>query len=164
MRVNLNLGWHRRISDFFELPGGEANSARCRMANPPSENAMVGVSGDFHFVKRLPVIQVVEIDRIGRAPVGKTRGFQDISAGIVIVLISGECGIELGDSGLIELGSGVRDKFLKSDVGGLFRHHEADQGIAIHAKRVQRHHIVSRAAIRVAVRELAGGGECHFLP
>jgi hypothetical protein len=115
-------------------------------------------------VKCLPVVEVVEIDGVCGFSVGEAASGEDFLAGLVLVLISGDGGVELGDGSLVELGSVFGEKFLELDVGRFFLGDESDKRIAIHAERVEHHHVIAGAAVAVAIGELVGGSERHFLP
>ena len=112
----------------------------------------------------LPVVEVVQIDRVGGFSVRETHGGKDGLARLIGVLVTGDRGIQLGHRGGVELRCVLGDEFFELHIGRLVFGNEGNQRVAVHAEGVEGHCIVAGAAVRVSVGELAGRTEAHFLP
>jgi len=118
----------------------------------------------FRSVEFLPVVEVVQVDRVGGFAVREAYFGKDGLPGFIGVLVADDCDVELGYVGLIKFRSVVCDEFFKFNIGRLFRRNEFHERIAVDPEGVEHHHVVAGTAVRVTVCELVGCAEGHFLP
>lgn len=111
----------------------------------------------------VPVVEVVQVDRVAWFSIGKASSAEDALAGVVGMDVADDGGVEFLDGGFVDLAPIVRDPLFTLDVGG-FGGDEGEEGIAVETEAVEDHLVVALAAAGVAFGELARRFEGGFKP
>src|SRR5688572_18333439 len=119
------------------------------------------------FVEFFPVVEVVEVHGIARG-VGVVRnavGADDRFARAIVVNVTADRSIQLFDGRFVELHTGLLfNPVLELRIGWFLIFDEVDHGLALQAKRIEDHLIVTLADARVTRREFAALFERDFEP
>lgn len=123
-----------------------------------------GWSAQFGLMKKEPVVEIVQIDRIS-GTVGEAVFPKDIFASVSVVDVAGDGGVECGDGGVVEFHVWLAENpRFKSGVGRSACFDEFLHGIFRNPEGVEHHGVVTLAATGIAVCQLADGLKGKFLP
>ncbi len=115
--------------------------------------------GKFLTVEGIPVVEVVEVDRIADAAVvGATYSAANSGACLIAVDVASDCGIECGNRFGIEFGGVCLHPDFRLNVGG-FGGDKGEKGFTLDAEAVEHHLIVAHAAAGVIRMEFTRSSE-----
>jgi hypothetical protein len=127
---------------------------------------LIGSAFEFGAVEVLPVLEVVEVNGVeDGAVVCAADGAEDVSAGVVVVVVSGDGAVEFLNGGGVEATAFfIEDPCFEFDVGGTGSADVAEELVFIEAEAVEDHLVVSGADGGVVFVEFTGGVEGGFEP